>query len=360
MIVTGEAQRQAWRTRQFPPVEQVAAGLWSVPVTIPDSPLRYTLAYVIESGRHVTAVDPGWDSDTGWQDLLRGLAVAGMTADQVTGIVVTHVHPDHHGLSGRLRAASGAPIAMHAAEVANLPARIWRAGGGAAGDRGWLARCGVPGPIIGELTFRDDQDGPFWRMPDPDVLLNDGDDIGLPGRPVRVVWTPGHTPGHICLHDSGHDLLLTGDHLLPRITPNIGLAPGGQGSPLAGYLDSLRRMRGYDAAEALPAHEYRFRGIADRADAIAAHHQARAEEIIGIIATSDGPTIWQIAQQLTWSRGWAQITGFMRRAALAETAAHIAFLQAGGGLTRDTGLPGGDRFRIAAPEVVSCGPAQDG
>jgi glyoxylase-like metal-dependent hydrolase (beta-lactamase superfamily II) len=354
LIVTGVAQRQAWQEHQFPPVEQVATGLWSVPVTIPDSPLRYTLAYLIHSDGCVIAVDPGWDSETGWQDLLRGLAVAGIAADRVTGIVVTHVHPDHHGLSRRLKETSGAWVAMHAAEVETLPARIWRAGGGAAGDRGWLARCGVPVGTIGELTFSDDQEGPFWRMPDPDVLLNDGDDIDLPGRRLRVVWTPGHTPGHICLHDADHDLLLTGDHLLPRITPNIGLAPGGQGSPLAGYLASLRRVRGYDSAEALPAHEYRFRGIAGRADAIAEHHKARAEEIISVIASSDGPTIWQIAQRLTWSRGWAQITGFMRRAALAETAAHIAYLEEKGGLlTRAAGSPGGDQFRIAMPETIS-------
>ena len=113
-------------------------------------------------------------------------------------------------------------------------------------------------------------------------------------------------------------------------------------------------MRGYDSAEALPAHEYRFRGIAGRADAIAEHHRARAEEIIDVIASSDGPTIWQVAQQLTWSRGWAQITGFMRRAALAETAAHIAYLEEKGGLlTRAVGSPGGDRFRIATPEIMS-------
>ena len=141
MIVTGIAQRQAWQDRRLPPVEQVATGLWSVPVTIPDSPLRYTLAYLIHSDSRVIAVDPGWDSGTGWQDLLRGLAAAGIAPDRVTGIVVTHVHPDHHGLSGRLKEASGAPVARHAAEVATLPARVWRAGGGAAGDRGWLASC---------------------------------------------------------------------------------------------------------------------------------------------------------------------------------------------------------------------------
>jgi glyoxylase-like metal-dependent hydrolase (beta-lactamase superfamily II) len=353
VIVTGVAQRQAWLAREFPPVEQVAAGLWSVPVTIPDSPLRYTLTYLIHSDDGVMVVDPGWDSETGWQDLLRGLAAAGIPPGRVTGIVLTHVHPDHHGLSARLREASGARIVMHAAEVDSLPERIWRAGGGRAGDRGWLARCGVPEDLIGELTFGDDAEGPFWRMPDPDVLLKDGDALDLAGRRVRVVWTPGHTPGHICLHDEDHDLLLTGDHLLPRITPNISLAPGGQGSPLSSYLDSLRRVRGYDTAEALPAHEYRFRGIASRADAIAAHHHARAEEIVAVIGSSNGPTIWQIAERLTWSRGWAQVTGLMRRAALGETAAHIAYLQETGGLiTRTGGLPGGDRFRLAAPEVI--------
>jgi len=353
VIVTGVAQRQAWLARQPPPVEQVAAGLWSVPVPIPDSPLRYTLAYLISSDDSVIAVDPGWDSDTGWRDLLAGLDVAGIPADRVTGIVVTHVHPDHHGLSARLREASGAWIAMHAAEVETLPARIWRAGGGSAGDRAWLARCGVPAGVAAEITFSDRQDGPFWRMPEPDVLLTDGDDIDLPGRRVRVVWTPGHTPGHICLHDADHDLLLTGDHLLPRITPNIGLAPAGRGSPLRGYLSSLRRIRAYDSAEALPAHEYRFRGIAGRADVIAAHHDDRAAEILAVIESSDGPTAWQIAQRLTWSRGWAQITGFMRRAALAETAAHIAYLEeAAGPLIRSTGLPGGDRFWIAAQERI--------
>ncbi len=291
---------------------------------------------------------PAGTPSAGWQDLLAGLGAAGIPVGRVTGIVVTHVHPDHHGLSARLREASGAWIAMHAAEQETLPARFWRAGGGSAGDRAWLARCGVPAWIAAEITFSDDGESSFWRMPEPDLLLTDGDHVDLPGRRIRVVWTPGHTPGHICLHDADHDLLLTGDHLLPRITPNIGLGPAGLGSPLRGYLGSLRRIRDYDSAEALPAHEYRFRGIAGRADVIAAHHDDRSAEILAVIGSSDGPTAWQIAEQLTWSRGWAEITGFMRRAALAETAAHLAYLEEGGSLlTRAAGLPGGDRFWIS-------------
>ena len=129
VTVTGVAQRQAWRAHELPPVEQVRSGVWSMPVTIPDNPLRYTLAYLLLSDTGAVVVDPGWDSERGWQDLQAGFEAAGVPADRVTGIVVTHVHLDHHGLSRRLSEVSGAPIAMHTAEVQALPSRIREAVG---------------------------------------------------------------------------------------------------------------------------------------------------------------------------------------------------------------------------------------
>jgi glyoxylase-like metal-dependent hydrolase (beta-lactamase superfamily II) len=325
VVVTGTAQQRAWRAGELPPIEQVRPGVWSLPVTIPESPLRYTLCYVLLSDAGAVVVDPGWQSDAGLQDLLRGLRAAGVEADRVTGIVVTHVHLDHHGLSGWLSEASGAWVAMHTAEEQNLPARMRQAADWADGARSWLTRCGVPGDVVAELAAQPKDSLGLFRMAEPDILLNDGDHLSLPGRRVRVVWTPGHTPGHICLHDADYDLLLTGDHLLPRISPNIGLSPG-LDSPLTSYLESLSSMNGYDDAEALPAHEYRFRGIAERSDAIAAHHDARARELLEVVAATGRPTLWEVTQRLTWSRGWDLITGFMRRAALGETAAHAEYL----------------------------------
>jgi glyoxylase-like metal-dependent hydrolase (beta-lactamase superfamily II) len=324
VVVTGLAQRRAWRAKEFPPVEQVTPGVWSLPVTIPDNPLRYTLCYLLLSDAGAIVADPGWKDDESWADLQRGLEAAGVTPDRITGIVVTHVHPDHHGLSGRLREASGAPIAMHTKEVQYLPARLG-ALVGAEGFREWQVRSGVPA----ETTIFGGEAGDldFFRMSEPDVLLDDGEALDLPGRRIRVVWTPGHTPGHICLHDEDYGLLLTGDHLLPRISPNIGLSPIDGDSPLSSYLDSLRAIRGYDGAEALPAHEYRFRGIAGRADSLIEHHKARAQELLDLVAAAGEPTVWEVAQKLTWSRPWEQIEGYMRRAALAETAAHIEYLE---------------------------------
>jgi glyoxylase-like metal-dependent hydrolase (beta-lactamase superfamily II) len=189
-----------------------------------------------------------------------------------------------------------------------------------------------------------------FRLAEPDVLLDDGEALDLPGRQVRAVWTPGHTPGHICLHDADHDVLLTGDHLLPRISPNIGLTPGSMDSPLASYLDSLRAVGGYDSAEALPAHEYRFRGIAGRAGALIEHHDARAREVLDIVAAAGQPTIWDVTTKLTWSRGWDQITGFMRRAALFETAAHIQYLEQQGQLSVRSGSPGQPDRLVIVPQ----------
>jgi glyoxylase-like metal-dependent hydrolase (beta-lactamase superfamily II) len=337
VTVTGLAQQRAWRARELPPVEQVTPGVWSVPVTIPDSPLRYTLAYLLLADSGAVVVDPGWETDTGWADLRRGLQSAGLTPDQVTGIVVTHVHLDHHGLSGRLREESGAWIAMHTEEVQNLPVRIGEAVGGADGARDWLVRSGVPGDVVAELSADYSLADALLHMALPDRLLTDGEHVDLPGRRIRVVWTPGHTPGHVCLYDADYDLLLTGDHLLPRISPNIGLAPGTPGSPLSSYLESLQTMHGYAGAEALPAHEYRFRGIADRADALVQHHDARTRELLDVVAAAGQPTIWEVTTQLTWSRSWDQITGFMRRAALAETAAHIEYLERSGQLITRAG-----------------------
>src|SRR5580698_9452193 len=181
VIVTGLAQRRAWRAREFPPVEQVTAGVWSMPVTIPDNPLRYTLCYLLLSDTGAVVVDPGWDSERGWQDLQAGFETAGVPAERVTGIVVTHVHLDHHGLSRRLSEASGAPIAMHTAEVQALPSRIREAVGSQSAHT-WLTRCGAPADVMAEFNSDLAEILGVFRLAEPDVLLEDGDALDLPGR----------------------------------------------------------------------------------------------------------------------------------------------------------------------------------
>ncbi|MBM2615694.1 MBL fold metallo-hydrolase [Actinoplanes sp. LDG1-06] len=307
------------------PLEQVRPGLWSIPVPIPDNPLRYTLTYAFQDATGVLVVDPGWDSPEGREVLTAALRDLG----EVTGIVLTHVHPDHHGLSGWLREQTGAWIGMHPAEAEWLPARRWRDQPPDFSGR-WLRRHGAPE----DLRLTPDRLDELFAMAEPDRTFDDGDLLPLTGRELRAVWTPGHTPGHLCLHDASAGVLLTGDHLLPRISPNIAVHPGDEGDPLTDYLASLDRTAKFADEEALPAHEYRFRGIDTRAADLRRHHEERGHEILRVVAELGEPTAWAVAARLTWSRGWDALRGLMRRMALAETVAHLHHLAATGSVRR--------------------------
>jgi glyoxylase-like metal-dependent hydrolase (beta-lactamase superfamily II) len=328
ITVLGTAQRAAWARRVIPPVERLAGGLWSVPVPIPDNPLRYTLSYLVPGDHGLVVVDPGWETEEGWQALTAGLAAAGAAVGDVVGVVATHVHPDHHGLSRRLRAESGAWVAMHPAERDNLPQRIAQEPGMARLERvsRRMRSDGAPDEAIEELLAQLGESAPGLNdMAEPDVLLEDGDSVPLPGRRLHAIWTPGHTPGHLCLREPDAQLLLTGDHVLPRVTPNIGLHPERGDKPLRRFLESLDAVAAYDDHEAFPAHEYRFAGLAARVRQLHAHHAQRNAELLAVVDALGRPTVWELAERMSWARPWAEI-GRMRIAALAETAAHADYL----------------------------------
>jgi glyoxylase-like metal-dependent hydrolase (beta-lactamase superfamily II) len=328
-------QWEAWKRREIPPVERVREGLWSVPVPIPHNPLRYTISYICVADDGLLVVDPGWFAPETWDALVAGIGVIGAEVSDVVGVVVTHIHADHHGLSARLREESGAWIAMHPAERESLPARFAESVHSSA-DYDWLAVSGVPTDIAAKLEFNAETMKPFLEMAEPDVLLADGDVVPHGDRTLRAVWTPGHTPGHICLHDEPMGVLLTGDHVLPRITPNIGMTLLEE-DPLSSYLASLERVADYDSAEVLPAHEYRFRGLARRTSDLVGHHQERCEEITGVLRENGESTAWEVTERLTWSRGWENVQGVMRRGALAETSAHLQHMRKQGTVELEDG-----------------------
>jgi len=298
---------------------------------MPHHPLRYTLCYVF-TGTDLVLVDPGWDDPQARDALTAGLTTAGTSIENVTGVVVTHIHPDHHGLSGWVRSVSGAWIGMHPAEAATLPARLGHHYRDPQADRAWLIRAGVPDDEIEALAISAESLEFLHRLAAPDRLIDDGDRLPIAGREVRAVWTPGHTPGHLCLHDAAAGVLLTGDHLLPRITPNVAAKDDTDGDPLGDYLKSLATFTAFPAEEGLPAHEYRFRLLDVRAQAVADHHETRSAEVIAATVNLDYPTAWHIAGALTWSRGWDSLNGFLRRLALGETIAHLNHLTAVGAL----------------------------
>jgi glyoxylase-like metal-dependent hydrolase (beta-lactamase superfamily II) len=328
LIITGTVQREAWLQRVMPPVERLDADLWSIPVPIPDNPLRYVSVYAFGAGDGLVLIDVGWGSDESWQALADGLESIGAGVADVRGVLVTHLHYDHIGLAGRIRQACGAWIALHPADHAVLSLPDYRrAELAVAREAEFLHGLGAtPAEAAAAVGTVPDWEK-FAGMALPDRLIEDGELADVPGWKLRALHTPGHTPGHLCYVDERSRRLFSGDHVLPRITPNISVQRGDPASPLQSYLDSLALTRDLDVDEVLPAHEWRFRGLADRVDTIIAHHERRLAELLAAVRHHPGSTPWQLAGELTWSRPWAEYGGQMRIFAVTETAAHLDLLE---------------------------------
>ena len=336
VVVTGTVQKQAWEDKVLPPVEQVRPGLWSIPVPIPDNPLRYVLVYALElDGGGVALVDAGWDTDEAWGALCDGLSVAGGSIADVEAVLVTHIHPDHYGLAGRVREASGAWIGLHPDDAVMLESRYGDTDALLDAMFHFLADAGVPDDKLPDLAFASMVMKSMVTMAEPDVLFEDQAMVELRGWNLRTLWTPGHSPGHVCFYSDDRRLLLSGDHILPRITPNISVHAQQFPNPLGDFLESLAKVRDLDTDEVLPAHEYRFADLAARVDEITAHHTDRLDEIVQVIGDHPGSTAWEITLRLHWSRPWDRIEPFMQRQANGETLAHCVLLELHGRVRRN-------------------------
>jgi glyoxylase-like metal-dependent hydrolase (beta-lactamase superfamily II) len=332
--ITGLAQRQAWLDRALPPVEQLRSDLWSIPVPIPNSPLRYVSVYVFAGPGGLTLIDTGWYHDEGWDALTSGLAgIGGGGITDVRGVLVTHMHFDHIGLAGRVREESGAWVALHQADRDVLARPHFNDVGARATMEGeWLRELGASAAEVAAALSADKFESGHIAL--PDRLLADGELADVPGWSLRAVHTPGHTPGHLCFAEERTGLFFSGDHVLPRISPNISAHGHYDEDPLGDFLKSLQAVRSRQPTEVMPAHEWRFKGLAERVDQLTLHHEHRLEELLTAVRANPGSVPWDLAGYLTWSRSWDQYDGRMRIFAVTETLAHLWHLVTRGLVTR--------------------------
>jgi glyoxylase-like metal-dependent hydrolase (beta-lactamase superfamily II) len=238
-----------------------------------------------------------------------------------------------------VRDASGAWVGLHPADANLLEERYHDTDTLMTQMGELLAISGVPEAKLPDLAFASMEVKSMVSAAVPDVLIEDEQMLELSGWDFRAVWTPGHSPGHICLYSDQHKLLLSGDHVLPRITPNIAFHSQQFANPLGDYLESLAKVRALHPDEVLPAHEYRFSGLDERVDALTAHHAARLTEIEGILEKNPGISCWDITLALSWSRPWDDILDYMQRAANGETLAHLVLLEKRGRVARERTVP---------------------
>ncbi len=313
-------------TAAAPPL-QVAPGVHRISVPLPFPP-REVAAWVIEGDAGHVLVDTGIDTRPARDALRDAAGELGVTPQSLRFVVLTHAHIDHYGLAGPVRAWSGARLVMHALEddLARRFVERWPA------DRAGVAEAflagGIPAPLAEALLAASDRIHERYEYYRPDVLLQ-GPSGTLPGGGGwEWMLTPGHSPGHVTPYNRERGILIVGDHVLPRISPNIGADLYAE-NPLADYLQSLRRLRELPVDLVLPSHGEPFEDLAGRIDWILAHHDQRNAQTVDLLTRP--MTAFEVTLRL-----FPDLPPDNFLHALREARAHLIYLESVGRVGRDT------------------------
>ena len=313
-------------------VTEVAPGVLrsQLPISLPG--LGHVNCYFLEDERGVAIVDPGLPGPQSWRALVDRLKQAGYKPKNVHTVIVTHSHPDHFGGAGRMRDTYGAEVISH---------RKFRTWFDPSEDEAvvdddatptpppwgrvmpWRSDSTFSPPISRRLKFKVYRTAlkRFMRTPAPTRRVDDAEVITLAGREWVSLHTPGHTDDHLCLYDPVEGIVLSGDHVLPSITPHIsGLVAGAD--PLTAFFDSLDKVAALEGVGlVLPAHGHPFHDLAGRAEAIKEHHAERLDVLRKAAGELGSASVEELSHHLFKPRSWGPM-------AESETYAHLEHLRA--------------------------------
>lgn len=319
-------------------MNEVTPNIYRMPLPLPVPTLSHINTYLVRGDSSHLLIDTGWNTPEAFDSLKSQLAELDVEGREISQIVVTHAHPDHYGLADKLKSLFGAKLYFHHLEkdfietrYVNMEELIQELGQ-------WLHRNGVPPKRLAELQKASLPMRKFVTPTMPDTTLYGGETITCGEFSFRVLSTPGHAPGHICLYDSDKRIMFSGDHILPTITPHVGLHPQSGSNPLGDYLDSLERLKGLEVEIVLPGHEQPFTEFRERIEGIIHHHSLRNAEILSAL-NSQTKTAFELTTGISWLHdfngvGWYKLGSWDKRMAILETLAHLEAMRAKGELEK--------------------------
>ncbi|CAA0121923.1 Hydroxyacylglutathione hydrolase [BD1-7 clade bacterium] len=251
---------------------EVAGGIFWLRMPLPMA-LNHINLYMIDEGDSWTVIDTGInlpDTKDAWEQIF-----ATYCQDKPIGrVLVTHLHPDHVGLAGWLCDRWRCPLLMSQAEYFAIRGYTgtnrmhWQA-------ESFYRRAGLGDDFIDFMQDRVGMKGIVSTVPGAYRRLKEGDSLTMGGRQWQIITGAGHSLEHVCLYNSDENLLIAGDQVLPRISPNVSvLATEPEASPLHNWYASLRALLVLpEDTFVLPAHNKPFYGLHKRCHELIDHHE---------------------------------------------------------------------------------------
>ncbi|MFL5838629.1 MAG: MBL fold metallo-hydrolase [Solirubrobacteraceae bacterium] len=323
----------AARRRELARADRVLPGLWRLRLPLPWPGVPHGNAYAIAAGDGIVLVDTGLHEPGSMRQLELALGQANLNLDLVRLVVCTHAHSDHYGQAAPIMERSGAPLWMHPnhehmTKAAEDPKRTFE-------RRFEIARqSGVPAEALAAYReARGDERFGIARIVMPDRELLPGVEIDTDLGTWRVYETPGHAPSHVVLHQPERGLLLSGDHLLGRVSLyyDYGWTP----DPAGEFLASLSEVDALDARLCLSGHGRPFTDVRGHVRANQALVAERVGRVQRALEGGDPRTAYEIIPDV-YETELTPATGAWW---LAETLCYLTHLERAGRVRRVDGEP---------------------
>jgi len=313
-------------------IKEVFPNIFQIKVPLPHNPLGHLNAYLIKSDERALLIDTGLNFPQAFEALRHGLSEAGVEMQKLTDVLFTHFHIDHIGMIPRIKEASrDLNLWIHFAEK-ELSKSIMEDFRKYLMDmKAFLKASDAPSSYVDNLqNFHPAFFTPkaYEEIAKTAHSLNDGQEIKVSGYYFQVLWTPGHSPGHICLYEPNLKALISGDHVLPTITPHVSQFMADT-NPLEDYLKSLEKVERLSVKVVLPAHEKTFTDLGERVKQLKNHHEQRLKEILTLLKNGS-LTPYSLASKVHWNvnyKAWDDFPPFQKYLALGETLSHLTFLE---------------------------------
>ncbi|MBE6021496.1 MAG: MBL fold metallo-hydrolase [Clostridiales bacterium] len=301
--------------------------VYKIFVELPENPLKYLNCYVIKDGGESLIIDTGFRREECIEAFKKGLKELDVDIDKSI-LFLTHLHSDHTGMVTDV-ITENTRVIMGSLDYEYLRRYVERDQVAWKNSDERFFREGLSRELIEEQQRVNP--ARYYALKDMFAAetVEDGHKISVGSYTLKCVWTPGHTPGHMCLYMEKEKILFSGDHILFDITPNI-TSWGGVEDSLGNYLESLKKTRELEIETCFPAHRKNEMCVYERIQQIQKHHDFRIAQTLSIITETPGLTAYQIGAGLSWSmrgRNWEEFPIQQKWFAMGETIAHIDYLR---------------------------------